>query len=199
MPVVPTPTLAPPTTPVANLSSAVLTLADLPSGFQVLSAADLQQLHLTESDLARALSSVSTQAKPQNLRAFLDSNPQKFQVVVSLILYPMNILEKAGTDLQLSNPESALQAFGTGFSSTSGGAKLSILPGMGKFGDASSGFTTSMVSGGITLRMDMVIVSRGQALEMIISMYQNGATPPASLADLTKILDSRTAAALGLK
>jgi hypothetical protein len=198
-PIPPTETFKPTAPPVVDLSSAVLMGKDLPAGFQALSAADLKQLNLSESDLAQAFSGASTTARPMNFTAFLNSNPQKFQIVLSFLLYPLTTLEKAAFDLQLANPDIALQSFGAGFTSTTGGAKPSLLPGMDKFGDKSIGFTTTMSSGGLALRMDMVIVSRGTAIEVLMSMYLDGVQPTANLADLAKILDARVAAALGLK
>ncbi len=195
----PTRTLIPTKPPVAPLSSAILRASDFPPGFQALSAADLQQLKLSEADLARAFASTATTARPQNFTAFMNRNPLQFQIFLSFLLYPMRPLEKAALDLQLSNPDTALKTFGTGLTGAAAGAQVSLLPGMDNFGDASVGFTAKMTSGGITLRMESVIVSHGTAVEILMSIYQDGKQPAVKIGDMTKILDARVAAALGLK
>jgi|GEM_PF-2973157 len=195
-PLPPTRTLTPTKPPVVDLSTAILRQSDFPAGFQPLSAADLQQLKLTEADLARAFAGAST-ARPQNFTAFMNNNP--LQIFVSFLLYPLTPLEKAALDFQLSNPDSAIKTFGAGLTTGVTGSQVSLLPEMNQFGDQSLGMAVTASSGGFTLRMDIVIVTRGNACEILLSVYPAGQQPAAKIGDMTKILDGRVAAAQGLK
>jgi hypothetical protein len=126
----------------------------------------------------------------QNFTAFLNS--QNLQMIFAFLLYPLSPMEKASLDLALSNPDAALKSFATG------SAGATVLPGMDIFGDRSFGYTS--VSGKTPpLRMDVVIVSRGPAMEIVMTFYQDGTQPSIGVGKLTQILDSRVATALGAK
>jgi len=185
-----TPTSSP-TPAMADLSKAVLTLQDLPAGFEQLSKDDIAKLNLSEANLARTFGSVSSQAEPQSLSAFL--NASKSEIVVSLLLYPLTPLEKASIDLELDKPDDVFQSFTTGMAGT-GAPKptLKPLPGSDKVAEKSVG--ASVTSG--DLMIDIVVARRGAVFEMVLVLYRNGLLPLTNVVESAKILDGRVVQAL---
>lgn len=188
-----TPTATPTLIPAASLATAKLTLQDLPPGFRELSPSELQQIGITPDALEKSFASAGLRAKPTNFTAFLNS--ANFEIAVGMLLYPLTSTEKAAFDTQLSNPDTALKSFGSAFAGTSGD-KPTLLPNTDKFGDKSVGFSTQTTGNGIPLQIQVVLVSHGPAIEMVMTMYPQIAQPPIQVGDLAKILDARVAAVL---
>lgn len=193
----PIPTLPPalPTatrTPAVNLSGAVLKLADLPAGFQELDAATQAQIGLTQENLAQSFQGAFRQAKSTSMSAFISPALQSFEVIVSLVFYPLTPVEISSFDLELSDPAKALTTFGQGF-----GSKTEPLAGTDKFGNASIGMTFTTSSGALVLRGDTVLVRRENAVAVILTLYRDGSKPPVPVATLCPILDGRVKTGLG--
>jgi hypothetical protein len=173
----------------------------LPSGFQALSPAELQQVGFTESALARGFGTI-TQARPRNLAVFLNGDPQRFELIALFLLYPLSSLETAGFDLQISNPDTFCKSLGSGLAGSGTTVAIKscrVLPGMDKFGDRSLGSSVVLTASGIDLRVDIVVVRRGTVVEVIYAFYLDGRQPPMSVSEITGILDARVVAALGTK
>jgi len=175
-----------------DLGAATLKLTDLPAGFQELDAVSQAQIGLTPENLAKSFQNAFRQAAVVSMSAFLNPSPQTFEVVLSLVFYPLTQLEQASFDLELSDPAKAIAAFGQGFS-----GKAEPLAGADKYGNASIGMTFTTVSGALTLRGDMVIMRRESAAMLIMVMYSNGSKPPISAQTLCPVLDGRVKTAVG--
>ncbi|HNR46546.1 MAG TPA: hypothetical protein PKO03_05725, partial [Anaerolineaceae bacterium] len=64
-------------------------------------------------------------------------------------------------------------------------------------GDSSVLFTFTQASSGITLRVDVVISRRGEAVLITLVMYMDGQTPLVSAHDAAVILDGKARAVQG--
>lgn len=193
-----TPTKLPTATPTPDpLANAILTVADLPEGFVALSGQDLKRLNLSESDLARAFGPAFSQAQPHNFAGFVNNSPQKLEIVISFLFYPLSPLEQTLLDTYFTDPEVAVKAFTSGITDPEAKAATRVLKGMDHFGDRSFGITTLLGGGNPKLRMDVVIVHQHSVAEFVFAIYPDNTQPPVGVGDLTQILDDRVAAGLG--
>jgi hypothetical protein len=155
----PRPTNTPTATPTPDLSAAILTLKDLPPGFEALSEADLARFGFSDASLTRTLGGFS-EARPRNSFAFINSGSQKLELVFGFLLYPLSPIDRASLRFEMSKPDPLL----TG---------SVILPEMDKFGDQSIGATSSSPGE----RTDLVMVLRGPVAEVIF-VFNYGKQPP---------------------
>jgi hypothetical protein len=200
----PAPTLTPlpkptdtPTVVSVPLATAVLTAKDLPEGFQPLSAADLKQFSLSEDALARPFGGSGSQIKAQNLATFW--NQKNFEIILTFLLHPLSPAEKTAFDAQLSNPDALTNLFVQGIGGTATTSKPGLIPGADKLGDKSVGITMVTTTGGLLLRADVIVASRGNTVEMVMVFYQETKSPAISAVDVTKILDAKVKNVLGIK
>lgn len=195
----PTGTSTPTVTPTPNFSSAIITISDLPSGFQPASPADLARLNLSEVSEAKTFWFLG-EGRPRNLFVFLRGAPS-YEEVMSVLIYPLSPMDAALIDSLIASPDRLIRAVGTGVSSGGSGSVRSsnTIPGADKFGDRSVG--VSLVSSGSTvpLRWDVLLARRSAFAELIYLVYIDGRQPSTSITDLARILDGRLAIALGSK
>ena len=187
----PKPDMAP-SAPASARPAPVLLLEDLPAGFRVLPPEDLKKLGMDPDRLGALTGALGVGAQVAGHAEFIE--PRSFQLVYALVLGPLSPLEAAKIHLDLSSPEAAIGALGTG----SGGAVFgppTVIPGFDVFGDRSLGFTAASTAGNPGFRMDLVIAIRDVAVEMVVSIYRNGLQPAVTTADIARALDARTAAA----
>ena len=202
-PVVPPPTVAPTNTliptlaPLPNLSAVKLAVKDLPAGFQDASADNLKKMNLTEEALGNALRGIGAQARVQNLAAF--QHPQRYQVALGFLVFPLTTAEKTALETQLASADSALKAWGSALVGNVGLANAKSLAGVDKFGDKSVGLTTTTQLLGVNVRADAVMIVRGSVVEVVMSFYPDGIQPALATADLAKLLDARLVTALTAK
>ena len=197
------PTLTPsPTatlTPTPDFSSAMITIGDLPSGFQPASPADLARLNLSEVSEAKTFWFLG-EGRPRNLFVFLRGAPS-YEEVMGVLIYPLSPMDAALIDSLIASPDRLIRAVGTGVSSGGSGSVRSsnMISGADKFGDHSVG--VSLVSSGSTvpLRWDVLLARRNAFAELIYLVYIDGRQPSTSITDLGRILDGRLALALGSK
>lgn len=190
------PTNTPTAVPMPNLSTATITLKDLPPGFEALDQADVSKLGLSDTAMAGAFGSPS-QAKLQNSFMFLASGSQKMDIIMGLLLYPLSALDKASFDSAIANPDTLLKGLALGMGTNATLVKsAAVLPGMDKFGDRSTGITFALANAAPALRMDVIIMRRGPVEAMLYSVYTNGTKSAVSIAELVRKWDSRLAAAL---
>lgn len=190
------PTNTPTTVPTPNLSAAVITLRDLPGGFEALDQADLARLGLSDEAMTSAFSSLS-QAKLQNSFVFLATGAQRIDVIMGLLLYPLSTLDRASFDFAIANPDVLFEGIASGMGANATQVKsTAVLPGMDKFGNKSIGVT--LVTGSVVaaLRMDIIIMRRGSAVAVLYVMYIDGKRPAVGIAELARKWESRLAAAL---
>jgi len=173
----------------SDLSSVVLKESDFTDGFVQLSDEELDSMGMTADSMASSFEGTFADAKPQNFSAFMEA--ENFELAISMVFYPISKVEQSSFDLELADPESAAENFSSGLGSDSG-----VLEGSDKFGDSSIGFTFVEDSDeSASLRGDMVIVRRGDAVILTMIMYMDGATPAVDVLTITDILDQRLAAA----
>lgn len=191
----PTRTATPTATATPDMASAIITLRDLPPGFEPLSLTDMARMNLTEANLSR--SSTFSEGRPRNVFGFVNGANQ--HVIVGFVVYPLSPLDRANVDSSFSNPEALQKAIGSGISVTSTMTiqSLQILPEMDKLGDHSGGITIVIATAGVPVRMDLSLVRRGSVAEVLYSTYPEVKPPVVGTADLARILDSRVAAILG--
>ena len=185
----PTPTL----TPTPDLSGLVLTGDDLPPGFTPLPEAELEPLLEAMEQSFQAQG--STQAELHNFLVFVNAQPGEFEVVYSALLYPLGVLERAGFDLAMADPESLATMFAGGFTGQTGvePTSFSLLEEQRELGEGSVGLTLLMPAEGLSLRFNMVIVRHGDAVEMLFTLYPEGGTPAVNIWDLAQTLHAKVA------
>ena len=190
------PTLAPTLTPapLPNLSAVKLTPKDLPAGFVEASADNLKKMNLTEDALNVAFGKLGAQARVQHLAAL--QHPQRAQLVVSFLVYPLTSAEKAALETQLGNMENVLKAWGSALVGEAGVKNAKPLAGADKFGDKSAGLTTTMLMLGVNIRAEAVMSARGSVVQVVMSFYPEAVPPAINTVDLAKLADTRLATTL---
>jgi hypothetical protein len=178
--------------PPAGVAPALL-LEDLPAGFLALPPEDLKKLGMTPDGFAAFGKCWSAAAPLIRHSGFID--PRDFQVVVGLVFSPVSPLEAAAVHMQLASPDAAVKSFQSGPPIGPVG-QFTVIPGLDVFADRSQGLTATMTRGALAVRWDIVVAIRGTALEIVLSMYRDGAKPTAGAAEIARALDARTAAAL---
>jgi hypothetical protein len=195
--IIPTTTPTPTQAPLPSLSAVKLVAKDLPAGFQEVSADNLKKMGLSEDALGAAFRSVGTQARVQNLAAF--QQIQRYQIVLSFLIYPLNASERTVVQTQLTNPDAALATYGEALVGPAGAAKAKPLAGADKFGDRSAGFTTITTMLGVNVRADAVMVLRGSVVLVVMEFLPEQVPALISTADVAKIMDTRLATTLSGK
>ncbi len=180
-------------TPLPNLSMVKLTARELPAGFQDAPLDSLRKATLTEDALTTAFQSAGVYARVINLTGF--QHAQKNQLVVFFLVYPLLPSEKTALDAQLATPETALKTWGNALLGAHGVANARLLTNVDKFGDKSVGFTTVVAQAGMPVRADTVMISRGAAVQVVLSYYPDNTTPVA-VTELAKLYDARLATTL---
>jgi len=173
----------------ADYAGVALTAQDLPAGFEELSDQDLEDMGISPDTFADAFAESLSKAEVQDFSAFL--NTTDFEVVFDFVLAPVTLIERASFDLLLNDPTKAAEAFEEG-----AGVPIEVVP-METVGDSSVLLTFTQASSGITLRVDVVISRRGEAVLITMVMYMDGQTPPVSARDAAVILDGKARAVQG--
>ncbi len=167
-----------------DITGAILTLDDLPAGFQ--------EMPLGQAGLSKeALSQGDFQV--ESLFAYLDSNA--FQIVLGFTLLIPDQLERAGFDLALRNPDFLLNLL-AGSMGDVDVIEKEALAGMDDIADASAGLTVLAEVSGIEMRMDLAVFRRGVAGAFVLVMYVEGQTPTITVRDAALSLEQRLAGVL---
>jgi len=173
----------------ADYAGVALTAQDLPAGFEELSDEDLEDMGISPDTFADAFAESLSKAEVQDFSAFL--NVSDFEVIFDFVLAPVTLIERASFDLLLNDPTKAAESFEEG-----AGVPIEVVP-METVGDSSVLFTFTQASSGITLRVDVVISRRGEAVLITLVMYMDGQTPLVSAHDAAVILDGKARAVQG--
>ncbi|MGC8960527.1 MAG: hypothetical protein ACP5OO_12250 [Chloroflexia bacterium] len=187
-----TPTPAP--TPLPDLSVAVLSLQDLPGGFEILPPEGRPPLLITAT--AFLSGTVSSSGRLYNLTGFRYPGTRTPEIVLFYLLFPLSPEEQKRLDARLADPPSAL---GMALESL-GGVRvtaLEILPKMDNLGEASAGVAARGTVEGAAWRLEVAMVRQGAAFEYILVAYPEEKKPPLSLRQAAEPLDERVKAALG--
>jgi hypothetical protein len=173
-----TPTVTP--TPAPDYSKAVLTLDDLPPGYEVIPSSDFD----TESLEAESGGAYKYET------VFMFVEPENFDILMGVTMLITSTFEQSSFDRMMANPELLLAMFGMDFAGSEITGKQP-LPGFDNIGDSSTGMTMVVDMQGTPLRMDIAVFRQGEVVGMLFLMYENGTTPSVSLAELSQILDQR--------
>ncbi len=168
------------------LADAVLTLGDLPSGFEAIA---LDEFGLSKEDLSVEGFTV------EEIFAFMGAEP--FEMIMGFTTLLPTDLEQSGFDLALGQPEFLMDSFvgGMGATDVQGQRELTHLSGIG---DASVGFTMVADMGGIPMRMDMVVFRRDVAGAFIFVFYIDGTVPAPTIDEVSNKMDDRFVEVLSL-
>jgi hypothetical protein len=179
----PTPTLTPPTpatpTPLADLSDVVLTLDDLPPGFEAVAP---EEMGISKESLSQEDFTV------ESLFVFLDAESIEF-VMGFTILLPTR-LEQVGFDAGLRQPDFLMDSLIGGMGVTEILEKEE-LPDLKNIGDASTGLTVAVNMEGIPWRMDVAAFRTEPVGAFVFIMYLDGEEPVVTVDVLAERLDAR--------
>jgi len=141
----------------ADLSNVTLTLADLPSGFEVMPESLLSNFRslLEQVNTAGGLSNVDM----VNLVGYQRINYPYSEFVVSFLLTPLNPIQIALFDRQLSDPDQFLRTTENSLSS-SGLSQFELIPGSTDMGASSVGFSCKVAAGATTIEEDVLSLRR---------------------------------------
>ncbi|HNS38177.1 MAG TPA: hypothetical protein PKM01_10360, partial [Anaerolineaceae bacterium] len=148
-----------------------------------------EDMGISPDTFADAFAESLSKAEVQDFSAFL--NVSDFEVIFDFVLAPVTLIERASFDLLLNDPTKAAESFEEG-----AGVPIEVVP-METVGDSSVLFTFTQASSGITLRVDVVISRRGEAVLITMVMYMDGQTPLVSAHDAAVILDGKARAVQG--
>jgi hypothetical protein len=178
----------------ADLSNVTLTLADLPSGFEVMPESLLSNFRslLEQVNTAGGFSS----ADMVNLVGYQRINYPDSEFVVSFLLTPLNPLQIALFDRQLSNPDKFLRTNENALSA-SGFSQFELIPGSSDLGAASIGFSCTVAAGSITIDEEVLSLRRKSVNAQIAIYYSEGTQPTADILTLGRTLDTRLETAVG--
>ena len=169
----------PTSTPLPDLSEAVLTLEDLPEGFEAIRPTEFG--FTTES-----FQQVNLAVK--SLFAFF--NREQFTFVMGFTVLMPTPVQQAIFDIALQDPklvvESVLQ--GLGQLDLSG---LEGLDGLPPIGNTSTGLTGIVTANGLPLRLDIVVFRRDEGGAVALVLYADGTTPAVSVGEAAAKLDER--------
>jgi hypothetical protein len=167
--------------PSPDVSSAVLTLEDLPRGFE---AKSLDELGMTLPRLWGAGPGVGASY------AFLATEP--LEVVVGIVI-PLSPDDYAIFDADTEQPETVAELVAKDLQGdTDETPEYGVLSGVADIGNAAVGFTLPFTaSSGIPWRLDMVVFRRDAVASMIMVVYPAGATPLVGVEVLARKADAR--------
>jgi hypothetical protein len=157
-----------------DLSRAVLTLADLPPGFEVMDAADLRYTSSAEDTEARI--------------AFSFVNHKQVQMVFGSVFLFAKKVDRHFFDEGLARPEGALEYYVRGF----GGEdveKEKLLEGLYDVGDRRVGVSMLGEFNRAPVQVEILLFRRGSIGAEIISIVSEGSTPHIGIHDLGLELD----------
>ena len=157
----------------------VLTLEDLPSGFEAMPPAEFG---FTKEDLSQDDFTV------ESLFAFLEA--EHFELVMGFTTLVPTKLEQAGFDVALRQPDFLLDSVIGGMGTTDI-LEQNDLPDFDDICDASAGVTVAVDMEGIPMRMDIVAFRRDVVGAFVFVMYIDGDVPIVPIGDVTRKFDER--------
>jgi len=172
-----TPTVTPTSGP--DISKAVLSLEDLPSGFEEIS---LDAFGLTKEDLS------GDDFRIESIFTVMGTEPFELVMVFTTLL-PTR-LDQAGFDVSLSQPDFLMESFVGGMGAIDI-LEQKELAQLNDIGDASAGVTVVADLEGIPMRMDMAVFRRDIVGAFVLVMYIDGDVPVLTVDEVTNKLDDR--------
>lgn len=160
-----------------DISSAVLTLDDLPPGFEEF---DPEELGMSVEDLN------DEAFHPEKVFVFL--NMENFQLVFGFNFLLTKKLDRVAFDAEIAKPETVLPAF-VGGMGTEGVRDEKLLEGLEDIGEKQIGMTMVTNMENVPAQVDVLMFRRDVIGAMLISMVMEGATPNITIHDLGLKLD----------
>lgn len=169
-----------------DLSDAIITLQDLPSGFEEIPPAEFG---LTKETMSQGL------FKVESLFTFLDA--EHFEIIMGFTTLLPTKIDQSGFDLSLGQPDFLLNMFIEGMGEFDILEKGEIT-GLDNIGDKSVGLTVvANVEGSpAPMRIDLAVFRRDKVGAFILAMYLEGKIPPAKIGDVANKLDEHIDEAL---
>jgi hypothetical protein len=171
--------------PKVDISSAVLTLDDLPPGFEELNS---DELGIVMDDFNDG------ELQPEEIFIFMNS--QDFQMVFGFNFLLTKSFDRAAFDMGISQPEITLPAFIDGMGSENV-QNEEILEGFDDVGEKQIGMTMVADMEGIPVQVDVLMFRRDVIGAMLMSMVLEGETPNIALHELGLQLDQRMHESMG--
>jgi len=163
--------------PKVDISSAVLTLDDLPPGFEV----------LYPEDLGMSVDDFSDEDfQPEEVFVFINS--QDFQMVIGFNFLLDNKLDRIAFDAGVSQPEITLPAMVNGMGSEDIQDEK-VLEGLDDIGEKQIGMTMITDMEGVPVQVDILMFRREIIGAMLMSMVFDGDSPNITLHELGLKLD----------
>ena len=175
-----------PAPPAMDISGLVLTAADFP---------DVAFIDVAMEDLGMSASDLSSEDfTVESFFSLLE--PQNFEMVMGFTTKVQTMLEKAGFDLVLKQPQILLNSFVGGMGDI-GSAEPEEIPELkNAIGNSSAGMTVLANIEGMGMRIDMLVFRHDTIGAFVITMYIDGQTPPASVKDVATKFDEKIGAFL---
>ena len=173
-----TPTIT--TTPLPDISGAVLALDDLPPGFEEIPP---EEFGLSKEDMS------DDEFVVENIFLFMQVEPLEL-IMGFNILFP-NKLDQLSFDVALTQPELFMESFLMAFE-LGDGNDIKELPDLAIYGDASAGFTLAADMGmGMVMRMDVAVIRRDIVGAILMIMYIDGEATTVTIDELASKMDER--------
>lgn len=160
------------------LSDLVLTLADLPPGFEIVS---LEDFGLTREALSGDDLTVES--------VFVFMEYARFEFVMGFTTLLETRLDQASFDAELGDTDYLIDAFVLGLGASEV-LEQGEIPGLA-VGDTSAGLTVVADLEGIPMRMDIVVFRRDVIGAFVLIMYLDGDVPVIPITEVAGKLDDR--------
>ena len=173
------PTQTPPPTqaPKPDISSAVLTLDDLPSGFEGFSP---EEMGISMNDFS------DEEFQPEDVFIFINS--QDFQMVFGFNFLLTERLDRTAFDIGMSQPEITIPALVDGMGSENVQDEK-LLEGLEDIGEVQIGMTMIADMEGTPAQVDVLMFRRDIIGAMVMSIVLEGQTPNITIHELGRKLD----------
>jgi len=166
-----TPTIT--STPIPDISGVVLTLEDLPPGFEEIPP---EEFGLSTEDMS------DDEFIVENIFLFMEVEPLEL-IMGFNILIPSKI-DQLSFDVALTQPEFLMDSFLLAFE-LEDIKDLRELPDLTIYGDTSAGFTLAAdMDMGMVMRMEMAVIRRDVVAAILIIMYIDGETPVVTIDEI---------------
>jgi hypothetical protein len=175
---IPTSTSEPTPTPLPDLSSVVITLEDLPPGFEVIPS---DELNLEEILGEEGFASGSS-------FAFIEK--EHAELIMGFSGPLLSKYEQSDFDQLLDYPDYLLDSIVRGMG-TADILERKALPGLDNIGETSAGLTLAALQESVPMRVDVVLFRRDTIGAVAYVMYNDGTTPLVPISDIARTLDTR--------
>lgn len=138
-----------------------------------------EEMGLTTDALARSFEGIFRQAKPISSFAFLNPDPQKYEIVTGIVFYPLNASEVEAFDHMLDDSAATMLRFSQSF-----GGQAQPYPQMIKAGDRSLAWTFSSTSGQLTFKGEMIVLRQTDAVALLMTLNLADQKPALTVANL---------------